>query len=104
LPHRAALRSTTVSPHTTLFRSSATAGTAFDFTVTAQDQFDNTATGYTGTVHFTSSDGNPVLPADSMLTNGTGTFSATLKTAGSQTITTTDADNSSITESINTID
>src|SRR5262249_51886197 len=77
--------------------SSATAGTAFDFTVTALDQFENTATGYTGTVHFTSSDGNPVLPADSMLSNGTGTFSATLKTAGAQTITATDTGDSSIT-------
>ena len=36
--------------------SSATAGSAFTFTVTAEDQYDNTATGYTGTVHFTSSD------------------------------------------------
>ena len=34
----------------------ATAGTAFNFTVTAQDAFGNTATGYSGTVHFTSSD------------------------------------------------
>ena len=40
------------------------------------------ATGYTGTVHFTSSDGAAVLPANSTLTNGVGTFSVTLKTAG----------------------
>jgi hypothetical protein len=84
--------------------ASDTAGTAFDFTVTALDQFENTATGYTGTVHFTSSDGSAVLPADSMLTNGTGTFSATLKTAGSQTITSTDTGNSSITGTSDTID
>src|SRR5207247_1538455 len=70
--------------------SSATAGSAFSFTVTAQDQFNNTATGYVGTVHFTSSDSQAVLPANSSLSNGTGTFSATLKTAGSQTITATD--------------
>ena len=72
--------------------ASATAGTAFSFTVTALDQFNSVATGYTGTVHFTSSDGQAVLPANSTLTNGTGTFSATLKTAGSQTITGTDAE------------
>ncbi len=64
--------------------------TAFNFTVTAQDQFNNTTTGYAGTAHFTSSDALAVLPVDSTLTNGVGTFSATLKTAGNQTITATD--------------
>src|SRR5205823_1942218 len=77
--------------------ATATAGTAFNFTVTAQDQFNNTATGYAGTVHFTSSDGQAVLPANSTLTNGTGTFSATLKTAGNQTLTATDTGNGAIT-------
>src|SRR4029077_16862928 len=33
----------------------ATAGGAFNFTVTAEDANGNTLTGYTGTVHFTSS-------------------------------------------------
>jgi len=70
--------------------ASATGGTAFNFTVTAQDQFNNTATSYGGTVHFTSSDGAAVLPANSTLTNGTGTFAATLNTGGNQTITATD--------------
>ena len=37
-----------------------TAGVAFSFTVTAEDKFNKTATGYTGTVGFTSSDS--VLP------------------------------------------
>jgi hypothetical protein len=83
--------------------ASATAGTAFSFTITAQDQFNNTATGYVGTVHFTSSDGNASLPTNSTLTNGTGTFSATLRTAGTQTITATDTNNSSITGTSNTI-
>ncbi len=77
--------------------SSATAGKSFSFSVTALDAFGNTATGYSGTVQFTSSDGQAVLPADSTLTNGAGTFSATLKTAGDQTITATDTVNSSIT-------
>ncbi len=76
---------------------SASAGTAFGFTVTAKDQFNNTVTGYTGTVHFTSNDGAAVLPADLTLTNGTGNLNATLKTAGSETITATDTTSSSIT-------
>jgi len=74
-----------------------TAGTAFNFTVTAQDQFNNIATGYAGTVHFSSSDVQAVLPGNSTLTNGAGTFSATLKTAGSQTITATDTVTSTFT-------
>ena len=72
-------------------------GTAFSFTVTALDQFNNTATAYSGTVHFTSTDAQAVLPADSTLTNGVGTFSATLKTGGNQTITATDTVTASIT-------
>ena len=77
--------------------ASAISGTPFSITVTALDQFNNTAAGYTGTLHFTSSDSQAVLSANSTLTNGTGTFSATLKTAGSQTITATDTVTSSIT-------
>jgi len=83
--------------------ASAIAGTAFNFTVTALDAFNNTATGYAGTVHFTSTDGQAVLPADSTLTNGTGTFSATLKTAGSQTLTATDTVTASITGTSGTV-
>jgi hypothetical protein len=47
-------------------------------------------------VHFTSSDAQAILPADSTLTNGVGTFSATLRTPGSQTLTATDTVNPSI--------
>jgi hypothetical protein len=83
--------------------SSATAGSAFSFTVTALDQFNNTATGYGGTVHFTSSDTSAVLPANSTLSNGVGTFSATLKTSGSQTLTTTDTNAGSVTGTSNSI-
>jgi hypothetical protein len=70
----------------------ATAGAAFQFSVTAQDQFGNIDVGYPGRVHFTSSDTSTgsVLPADSALTAGQGTFSATLTKAGAQTITGTD--------------
>jgi outer membrane protein assembly factor BamB len=76
-----------------------TAGVAGNVTVTALDQYNNTATGYAGTVHFTSSDGAAVLPANATLTNGVGIFSVTLKTAGTQSVTVTDTDNSSITGS-----
>ncbi len=77
--------------------ATATAGTAFNFTVTALTATNATATGYTGTVHFASSDGTAVLPANSMLTNGVGTFTATLNTMGNQTITATDTVTATIT-------
>src|SRR5207302_575857 len=83
--------------------ASETAGSAFNFTVTALDAFNNTATGYAGTVHFTSSDDPTTLPANSTLTHGTGTFSATLRTSGNQIITATDTVTSSITGTSNSI-
>jgi hypothetical protein len=83
--------------------TTATAGAAFTFTVTAFDPFNNTATGYAGTVHFTSSDAQASLPANATLTNGAGSFSATLKTAGNQTLTATDTATSSITGTSNAI-
>jgi PKD repeat protein len=66
--------------------SSTTAGSALSITVTARDESGNVVTGYAGMVHFTSSDGQATLPADSTLTSGTKTFTVTLKTTGSQTI------------------
>jgi len=77
--------------------SSVSAGSAFTFTVTALDQNNNTATSYSGTVHFTSSDPEATLPANATLTNGTGSFSATLATVGNQTITATDTVTASLT-------
>src|SRR5207248_5895200 len=76
--------------------SSATAGTAFTFTVTAQDQFNNTATSYGGTVHFTSSDAQATLPANSTLTNGSGSFSRTEERRVGQERTATDPNTASI--------
>lgn len=70
----------------------ATAGTAISFSVTARDASNNAVTGYTGTVSFSSSDQSAALPAAytfSSADNGTRQFSATLQTAGSQTITVT---------------
>ena len=74
-----------------------TAGSPTSVTVTAQyangPDVGQTDTGYTGTIAFTSSDPNALLPTNytfSGANNGVATFSATLKTAGSQTITATD--------------
>ena len=82
----------------------ATAGTPFNFTVTAQDPSGNKGTdiAYNGTIHFTSSDtnGGVVLPANYTFKStdqGTATFAATLQTAGPQTITATDTQNNAIT-------
>ena len=84
---------------------SATAGTqlAGGFTVTAQDAGNNTVTTYGGTVQFTSTDGLAVLPSNSTLINGVGTFNATLKQSGNQTITATDTVQSGITGTSNAI-
>jgi hypothetical protein len=83
--------------------ASAIPGTSFTFTVTALDQFNNPPTSYPGTVHFSSTDAAGILPVDSTLSGGTGTFNATLKTPGSQTITATDTGNSSISGTSNAI-
>src|SRR5262249_18140861 len=75
------------------FPSLVTAGVAGSFTVAAYDPYGNLATGYTGTVHFTSSDAQTVLPADYTFTAadaGWHSFSATLKTPGTQSLTATD--------------
>ena len=77
--------------------SSETAGGVETLTVTALDTYGNVATGYTGTVHITSSDGQAVLPPNAILTSGVGTFQVTLKTAGSESITATDTVSHSIT-------
>jgi hypothetical protein len=76
-----------------------TAGVAHSFTVTAKDASGNVATGYTGTVFFSSSDVQAGLPASYTFTAadaGLHTFTATLKTAGTQSITVQDAANSSL--------
>jgi hypothetical protein len=70
--------------------ASAAADTPVTVTVTALDAGDSTDSVYSGMGHFTSSDAQAELPADATLTNGVGTFSATLKTVGSQTITVSD--------------
>ena len=83
--------------------TTATAGTAFNVKVTALDAANHAVPGYSGTVHFSSTDRQAMLPANSKLTNGTGTFSATLETVGGQTITATDTVTASITGTSNSI-
>ncbi len=77
--------------------SSITAGGSATFTVVAENAAGTAATGYLGTVGFSSSDAQAVLPASATLFNGIGTFTATLKTAGAQTLTATDTGNSALT-------
>jgi hypothetical protein len=69
------------------------AGQPFSATVTAEDANGTPVGSYHGTVHFSSSDTSAgvVLPADSTLTNGQGTFPVTLMRTGPQTLTVSDA-------------
>ena len=68
----------------------------FKFTVSALDAANNVSAAYSGTVHFTSNDAQAMLPADSTLAAGTGQFSATMETNGTQTLTATDTSSASI--------
>jgi hypothetical protein len=84
--------------------AAATAGTPFDVTAKAVDPFGQTALGYRGTAHFSSSDGQAVLPGDYAFTSadaGQHTFTSgvTLKTAGNKTVTATDTATASLTGS-----
>ena len=75
------------------FPATVTAGAANNFTVTAYDPYGNVATGYLGTIAFSSSDSQAGLPANYTFTSGnagTHTFTATLNTVGTQTIYATD--------------
>jgi VCBS repeat protein len=83
--------------------TSAVDGTPFSFTVTALDASNNVAISYSGTMQFTSTDSQAVLPQQSALTNGTASFSATLKATGYQTVTATDVANTTIAGTSNLI-
>jgi hypothetical protein len=74
---------------------STTAGSAIDVTVSALDAFNQVVNDYTGTIHFTTSDMNHVLPDDyTFLANEQGVHTFTggviLRTAGSQTVSVND--------------
>src|SRR5262249_5749786 len=81
------------------FPSTMTSGNSGYFGATAYDAYGNQATNYKGTVHFTSSDGSATLPADYTFTpdnyGAAYSFSATLRTAGTQSITATETGGSS---------
>ncbi len=70
--------------------SARTAGGSFSVTVNAVDANWNLVSN-TDNVAITSSDANAALPANATLVGGTKSFSVTLKTAGSKTVTATDA-------------
>jgi ELWxxDGT repeat protein len=75
------------------FPTTTTAGSASSLTITARNADGTTNTGYLGTVHFTSTDPQAVLPADYTFTaadHGVHAFTGKLKTAGSQSITAID--------------
>jgi hypothetical protein len=80
--------------------SSTTAGVSRTVTLIAVDPYGNVATGYRGTIEFTSTDPLAALPASypfSSADAGTHSFLVTLETAGTQAITATDSAISSIT-------
>jgi hypothetical protein len=69
------------------------AGQPFPITVTVRNGSNTVIGAYRGTVHFTSSDGSAILPADYTFTatdSGSHTFMVTLQSVGSQTITVSD--------------
>src|SRR2546428_22791 len=82
-----------------------TPNTVSPFTVEARDPYGNRTTAYAGTVKFTSTDAQAVLPANYKFTTGTGldngihTFTpgVTLKTLGTHSFTATDTVTASIT-------
>jgi hypothetical protein len=67
--------------------STATAGTGLSITITALDQYGNTATSYAGAATLTSSDGQAAAPAKVTLINGIATTIVTLDTADTVTLT-----------------
>lgn len=81
--------------------SSVGTGIANDATVTAYDASYNVATGYRGTIHFTSTDGAATLPLNYTFTAGdagvhTFTGGVTMRTNGSQIIAATDVADATI--------
>ena len=79
--------------------SSDVAGATYTVTVTAQTSTNATDAAYRGTVHFTSSDAQAGLPANYTFTAadaGSHTFTVTLKTAGTQSVSAVDTANASV--------
>jgi hypothetical protein len=75
-------------------------GVSTPVVVVALDASNQIVTGYTGTVHFTSSDSSATLPADYTFTasdNGVHVLNVTFGTSGRQTLTAADTSNSAAT-------
>jgi alpha-tubulin suppressor-like RCC1 family protein len=69
--------------------TTAISGTAFTATVAAQDAFNNQVTSYVTSTSISTTDAAATPPAAAAMVSGTRSFSVTLKTAGSFTITAT---------------
>jgi hypothetical protein len=67
--------------------TTATAGTPFMITVSAEDGSNNLDADYNNTITLTSSAGSDIAPTSVTLSGGTATFPVTLTAAGGQTIT-----------------
>jgi hypothetical protein len=79
---------------------SATAGSSEVVSISAEDTSNQVVTGYTGTVHFTSTDTHAVLPADYTFTaadTGQHAFTLTFETSGTHALRATDTTHPSIT-------
>ena len=70
----------------------ATAGTTENYTVTVYDAYGNVATDVNYAAAVATTDPQAVAPATVTFSGGIGTFQATLKTAGAQTVTVSDPD------------
>lgn len=66
------------------------------------DAYQNLVSGYSGTLHFTSSDNIAALPSDAAYTNGFYN-NVTFNTPGTQTVTAIDTNNASITGTSNNV-
>ena len=76
-------------------------GQAFNVNVTLYDKYGNIATGYNGTVNFTSTDSQAVLPSNYTFTSsdmGRHQFTVTLNTSGNQWVNVSDVANSSLSD------
>ncbi|MGE6760616.1 lamin tail domain-containing protein [Corallococcus interemptor] len=82
------------------------AGVSNDVSMSVTDAFGNLITDYAGTVHFTSSDGQAVLPSDAVFAPADGgqktVFGLVFKTAGAQSLTAMDAATSALTAMVDT--
>ncbi|KAF1081369.1 MAG: hypothetical protein GQF41_2175 [Candidatus Rifleibacterium amylolyticum] len=77
------------------------AGLAFSFDVTASNSAGDLNEQYNGGIRFTTLDSRAVIPQDSTLVNGQGTFSATYYTAGSYQLSVFDINSPGISGNMN---